>query len=506
MVSYDLIREDRTPVLVGGGQLTQRDVDPAASRGPLEMMVETARRAAADAGVGPGLLRAVDSVAVVNVLTWEYGNAPRLLAERIGAHPTEEIYTRFGGDTPQRLVNETAAKIAAGRVRLALLAGGEALSTLAKASQARIELPWVSGGEGSPTVVGDARPALSEQEIAHGIEAPAHVYPLFETALRARYGRGVADHVSCLGVLCSRLSAVAASNPYAWFRHERTAAEVATPTSDNRIVGFPYTKYMNAVINVDQSAALLMASVAAARALAIPEDRWVYLWASAEATDRWFLSDRHHYHGSPAMRAAGGRALAAGGIDIGSVAYFDLYSCFPSALEIARDMLGIREDDPRALTVTGGLPYAGGPVNNYTMHAIVTMMEKLRAAPGTLGLITALGWYMTKHAIGIYSSAPPARPWHWTEAYDDAIHGTGRVPSLAVEANGRGVVETCTVVHDREGLPKLGIVIGRLDDGRRFIANTPEDRTAFEALMVDTAVGQRGRVAATDGVNRFSPE
>jgi len=283
-------------------------------------------------------------------------------------------------------------------------------------------------------------------------------------------------------------------------------AEIATPAPDNRIVGFPYTKYMNAVINVDQSASVLMTSIAGARALRVPEDRWVYLLASAEGTDRWFVSDRRDYHSSPAMRAAGERALEAAGITVDSVTHLDLYSCFPAALQITRDMLGMTEDDPRALTVTGGLPYAGGPVNNYTMHAIATMIKKIRKEPGAVGLVTGLAWYMTKYAVGIYGAERPARSWQRAEAYDDAVHGTAAVPSLSVEANGRGVIETCTVLHDREGMPKRGIVVGRLDDGRRFIANTPDERVALDVLMADDAVGRRGRVAAADGINLFRPE
>jgi acetyl-CoA C-acetyltransferase len=272
------------------------------------------------------------------------------------------------------------------------------------------------------------------------------------------------------------------------------------------MVGFPYTKYMTAVINVDQSAALLMTSVAGARALQVPEDRWVYPLASAEGTDRWFVSDRPNYHSSPAMRVAGERALAAAEITIDNVTHLDLYSCFPSAVQITRDMLGMTEDDPRTLTVTGGLPYAGGPVNNYAMHSIATMIQRLRRDPGTVGLVTALGWYMTKYAVGVYAAGQPARPWRRAEYYDDAAHGTEPAPALSVEANGRGVIETCTVVHDREGKPARGIVVGRLDDGSRFIAVTPEDPTAVEALMGDHVVGQRGHVRTADGFNLFNPD
>src|SRR5262249_34257565 len=283
-----------------------------------------------------------------------HGTPPRLLAERLGIHPAEELYTTVGGSTPQWLVNETAARIASGRVGLALLAGAEAVRTVMRARKARVRLRWSSGGQGPPSVVGDARGGTSEHEIEHGFMLPTQIYPLFENALRARAGRGLDDHAAMLGALCSRLSAVAANNPYAWFRDARSADEIATIASANRMIGFPYPKMMNAIIEVDQAAAVLMTSVAEARALGIPQDRWVYLWGTGQAHDRWFVSERVDYTSSPAIREAGRQALDAAGIAVDRVDHLDLYSCFPAAVQIGRDMLGIAADDPRPLTPPAG--------------------------------------------------------------------------------------------------------------------------------------------------------
>jgi len=495
---------EHAPVLVGAGQVTQRNVSPERSLGPLELMVAAARLAAADARIGEQVLRAIDSVAVVNIIAWHYGNAPRLLAEQLGAHPREEIYTTMGGNTPQSLVNQTAAKIAAGRVRVALLAGAEAVYSYRRARRAGVTPPWVSGGEGSPTSVGDARPGTSDHEVANGFQAPVQIYPLFENALRAAGGLDLAAHRERLGALCSRFSHIAAANPYAWFRTPRSAEEIATPSPANRLIGFPYTKYMNAVMDVDQSAAVLMTSAGHARALGIPPERWVYLWGAAEGTDRWFISERRDYFTSPALRAAGERAFASAGVSVERIRYFDLYSCFPVAVQLAAAMLGIGAEDERPLTVTGGLPYAGGPGSNYSMHAIATMMDRLRADPAALGLVTALGWYVTKHAVGIYSTAEPATPWRATEPYDDAL-GPPTAPALAHDAAGRARIETYTVMHDRDGVPMRGLVISRLDDGRRILANTPEDREVLEGLMAAEGVGRAGRVETCGGLARFEP-
>lgn len=502
-----MTHDDRTPILVGAGQLTQRDAEPSAALEPLAMMVETARRAAADAGSDARLLARLDSVAVVNILAWQYGNAPGLLADRLDARPAQQIYTTVGGNTPQWVVNETATQIAAGRVRLALIAGAESVYTLLRARRSQTPLQWTTGGHSAPTIIGATRQGSSDHELNHGLHMPTTIYPLFENALRAHYGNSLAGHQHQLGELCARFSAVAAQNPNAWFQQARSAAEIARVTPKNRLIGFPYPKYMNAIMEVDQSASLLMTSVGTARELGIHPSRWVYLWGCADAHDSWFVSERVNYHSSPAIRTAGERALATAGVEIGDIDFFDLYSCFPSAVQIGRDMLGIAAADQRPLTVTGGLPYHGGPGNNYVTHAIATMMERLRATPGSKGLVSGLGWYITKHSIGIYSTQPPEHPWRREDpaTYQSELDRMPH-PELVVAANGRGVIETYTVIHDRDSTPMRGIVIGRLEDGRRFLANTRGDRAVLEELMAREAIGRRGTVTAAAGGNTFELE
>jgi acetyl-CoA C-acetyltransferase len=492
---------------VGAGQCVQRDVAPAQALEPVALMETAARRAAEDAGAGGArLFAAVDRVAVVNVLSFPYGNAPRALAERMGAHPREEIYTTIGGNTPQWLVNAMAARIAAGEADVVLLAGAEAVRTVSRARRAGVTLAW-GGGDGTATVVGDAREGSNAHEAAHGLVLPTAIYPLFENAIRARRGWTLAEHRRRLGVLCSRLAAVAAEHPQAWFRDRPTPEEITTVGPENRMIAFPYPKRMNAVMEVDQGAAVILTSAGRARALGIDPARFVYLWGSADAHDHWWVSERVDLATSPAIRAAGTAALAAAGVTIADVEIVDLYSCFPCAVEIARDMLGIPDDDPRPLSVTGGLPYFGGPGNNYSLHAIATMCDRLRAKPGTLGLVTALGWYLTKHAIGVYGAAPPPRPWAPldTPSLQRQLDAEP-APVLVPAPDGAGTIETYTVVYDRDGVPVRGIVVGRLDDGRRFLANTPADRALLEALTEEEAIGRRGRVGPGDGgVNRFEP-
>lgn len=497
--------DEELPIIVGVGQVTQRP-ETERPREPLALMAEAARVAETDAGAGD-LLHALDSVRIINILSWPSRAPPQDLSRALGVAPREQIYTHVGGNTPQWVVNETAERIHDGEVSLALVAGADCMYSLRRARKQGIDLGWSPRGTPAPDI-GDGRPGSSPEELRHGATVPTRIYPLFENALRARYGRSIEEHQRADGELMAGFSAVAAAHPNAWFAEAKSAAEIATVTPENRYIGFPYTKYMNAIMDVDQGAALLMTSVRHARRLGIGEDRWVYLHGCAEATDHWFISERENYYSSPAIRACGERALSMAGVTIDDMTHLDLYSCFPSAVQIGRDMLGIAQDDPRPLTVTGGLPYFGGPGNSYVTHSIATMVERLRADRDAIGLVTANGWYVTKHATGVYAAHPPEREWRRADPREDQARIDARPkPALATNPSGAAVVETYTVIFDRDGAPELAIVIGHTNDGARFIANTPPDTALMSSMTKQEFVGRRGRVSqAPDRRNIFSPD
>jgi len=493
------------PVLIGAGQLTNHPKTLGDAIEPLEMMERVARKAADDAGA-QGLLEKLDSVQVVNILSWSYEDAPGMLAARVSAEPKHTVYSPIGGETPQHLINETAQAIVEGRIRLALLAGVEAMESRRLARKLDEKLPWERGTP--QRVDGENRPGFTETEARHGAATPTRVYPLFENATRADLGLSVVQHQQRLGELCSRFTSVAAGNPYAWFPEARSPEDIATVRPDNRIVGFPYPKLMNAIMEVDQAAAVIMTGSETARELGIPEDRWVYLHGCGDATEKWFVSERVNYHSSPAIRAVTQRALGMAGIGADDVAMFDVYSCFPSAVQMGLDALGVKPDDLRPLTVTGGLPYAGGPGNNYVMHSVATMAQRLRESPGDYGLVTGLGWFATKHSAGVYSARLPEEEWRRTDPTVDqrGIEAMAS-PPFVEQADGDATVETYTVIFNREGQPEQGIVIGRLDNGTgaRFFANTPPDRDLMLAMTREEFVGRRGKVRTEDVRNVFEP-
>ncbi len=494
---------ERLPVLVGAGQLTHRTRDVAELREPLDLMADAARRAIADAGAA-ALAHRIDSVRVVNMISASHPDPAAALAARLDLAPGERLYTALGGNGPQWLVNRTADDLAAGRIRAALLAGAEAMHALRIAAQHRASLPWTRR-YGQPAMIGDTRQGSHPDEWNHGAQMPAQIYPLFEIALRAHERRTPADHAARLAALCASFSRVAARHACAWFRDLKTAAEIGTVSAANRMIAYPYPKYMNAIINVDQAAAVVMTTAAEARALGIPATRCVHLHGAGECHDHWFIKDRVSFHDSPALTAALELALGQAGVAASDLGPIDVYSCFPIAIEVAARALGVEADGSRPLTVTGGLPYFGGPGNNYAMHAIATMIDRLRAEPGAFGVVSAVGWYLTKHAAGVYGVAPPGRPWARPdlERRQRAIDATPHPPAVAA-AEGAARVETYTVVHDREGAPESAIVVARLLDGRRVFTNVDPDRDLFATLEREEMVGAAGTVTtAADGRNRF---
>ena len=485
--------DPRTPVLIGAGQLLQR-VPPDDALEPVDMIAEAARRAADDAGV-PAVLHAIDSVRIVSLLSWRYVNHAALVAARIGASPRETAYTSMGGNTPQTLVNKTAMAISRGELDVALIGGAEAWRTRMAHRKQDTKPSWTVEPEGTAAhvVLGDELPMTHPAEVARGIVMPVQLYPVFENAIRGAAGRSVDDHLRVISELWARFSQVAAANPYAWIQDAKTAEQIRTASPDNRMVGFPYTKMMNSNNDVDQAAALLMCSVEAAQRFGVPEDRWVFPLAGTDAHDTPAVSNRENLHSSPAIRVAGRRAFELAGIGVDDVKHVDLYSCFPSAVEIGAMELGLNLE--RQLTVTGGLSFAGGPWNDYVTHSIATMAGVLRADPGSIGLCTANGGFTTKHAIGLYSTTPPRDGFRWEDVQSD-VDASTTPRELAEEHEGPVTIESYTVMHERDGSMASTIVPCLTPEGHRtWTVSTDTD--LMKAMTTDDLIGRSA--TARDG-------
>ncbi len=454
------------PVLVGIAQLEQRVDGPAIAKEPIELMIDAVHAAAADAGSSE-LLNA-SAVRVVRGI-WPYQNPAKAVAEAIGNPNAETGLTPFGGNFVQTTVNKSCLDIQAGKHDVIIITGAECGNTQAKAARANLELEWQEL-PGTPDVwMGEEVEMRHPAEKAIRLGRPIQIYPIFEIALRHHLGLGVEEHLQKVSELWAGFSAVAADNPHAWIRDAKSAEEIRTASAVNRPVSFPYPKFMNSNNNVDQGAALILCSQDKAKALGIPAEKWVYPWAGTDAHDHYFVSNRDNLYSSPGIRFAGGRCLELANTEVGELAMVDVYSCFPVAVQVAAAELGLDVNKP--LTVTGGLTWAGGPLNNYVMHSIARMAELLRTQPGERGLITANGGYLTKHAFGVYSTEAPSQPFQHEDlqAKVDATYKR----EVVEQHHGQAQVEGYSVMYGAEG-PDKAFVACRLDDGRRVWAVNDE--------------------------------
>lgn len=472
--------DPRTPVLVGYGQVNQYDENTGGE--PVDLM-EAAAREAADARV----LEAVDAVRIVNLLSVRYRDPGLLLAQRIGAPGAVTRYTPIGGNVPQSLVNQACLDIQQGRSDVVLIAGGETWRTRTRLKARGERLTGTEQDESVPLAPSDPEFTMAgPAELRIGLVAPSHVYPMFEQALRIAAGETLEGHRRRIGELWARFSQVAAGNPHAWSREAVPAEQIWQPGPDNRMISWPYTKLMNSNNMVDQGAALILTSVGKAEALQIPKERWVFPYAGTDVHDTYLIGERASFSGSPAIRIAGQRALELTGLGIDDIDTVDVYSCFPSAVQVAARELGLGLDDAeRPLTVTGGLTFAGGPWNNYVSHSIATMAEQLVANPGQVGLITANGGYLTKHSFGVYSTQPPAHEFRWENVQSEV----DAEPTVVAEDDwsGTGTVESWTTPVTRDGVPEKVFVSVRTPSGSRALAVIADASQAEASTREDLA-------------------
>jgi acetyl-CoA C-acetyltransferase len=498
-------RDPRAPCLIGVGRKTWHPADtgPEGAPEPLKMWEEVARAAADDAGA-PGALTDLESLGVVYCQSWDYDDPAGRLAERLGAEPADSLYTGIGGSVPQVQLSELAGAVRRDGLDLALVVGAEALATLRRIKKAGEKPQWSFKPE-------ERRPFPFEApfhpaEVAHSVFQAFLTFAVFDNALRGHLGIGLDEHRSSLGRLLAPMTDIAAADPVnAWFPIARTPDELSVATADNRMVAYPYTKLMISIMDVDMAAAVLLASDAKADELGVPLDRRVYLRGWGYAQDPHYVAERRQLWRSPAMGVASRAALAGAGVGIDEVAHLDLYSCFASSVNFAADALGLDREavtaGKRPLTVTGGLPYHGGPGSNYMTHAIAAMADRLRADPGAYGLTSGVGMHMTKHAYGLWSSSPgPVTPPDPDALARELAADLEVVPITDVVDPGGAdaIVAAYTVLHGRDGAPEWGVLVCDLADRSRCYARLDDAEALAEAERQEL-VGRTVHLSPTEG-------
>ncbi|MDA9502697.1 acetyl-CoA acetyltransferase [Bradyrhizobium sp. CCBAU 11357] len=490
--------EDRIPVIVGIGEIVDRPKEITDGLEPLDLLEQALRRAEQDAGAK--LLGQVQSLDVVNFLSWRYRDPEQLLAQRLGISPAHCYYGPVGGESPIRYIHEAAKRIARGECSVAAVCGAEAQSTATKAERAGIKLPWTPFAH---DVEEPKRGAAFQKPLAVklGVFRPVTVYPFYEAASSAHWGQTPREAMAESGTLWSRYSEAAAQNPNAWLKRRYAPEEITTPTADNRLIAWPYNKLMVANPSVNMGGALLLTSLAKARAAGVAEDKLVYPLggASAEEPRDYLLRDQFYESHPQNAVLKSVMNLAGGGNKFDAI---ELYSCFPCVPKMARRTLGLGPDVQP--TVTGGLTFFGAPLNTYMTHAACAMVRRVRDG-ARLGLLYGQGGFVTKHHALVVSKTPPREALaQETSVQDEADRNKRAVPEFVTEASGKGKVESFTVLYGRGDDVEHGVVMLRTEDDRRTLARIPASDGATLAHLLDmdrTPVGSLGEIAmAEDGV------
>ncbi len=469
------MRDPHRPVIVG---IAEAKVDSDDPIDPYHWLASLVREAGVDAGA-PGAITAIDTVALVEVAAWKLAAPATHLSGLLGASAPTRMVGATGGNAGQALMNQVCERIQSGQSQIALVGGVERLGARMRSGRTGTWLDWESEAPDLPPdpIFGSMREGTAPDEMAAGAHMPLDIYPLMETARRHRLDMSVEEYDQFLGTLISQCSQVAAQHPVAWHRNPLTPEEAVQVTEKNRMISAPYRRCMVADIGVDQAAAILLMSEECADSYGIPQDRRVYPIAGAEAVETYWFTRRAALDASPALDAAAATALRLGGIcldrAIGNedIARFNLYSCFPVALSMGAKAFGIPDPtkSDRPLTLTGGLARFGGPASNYATHGIVAMARAAREHPTDLGIATALGWYATKHAVGLYSGTPGTGGFQIERLADRPETEVEIVPPVA---NVMGTVEGSTAIFDREGTPTRSLLSARTEDGKRFLVRS----------------------------------
>jgi acetyl-CoA C-acetyltransferase len=491
--------EDRIPVIVGVGEITDRPKEIADGLEPLALLEEALKRAEADSG--GKLLGEIDSLDIVNFLSWRYRDPEKQLSVRLGIKPQHAYYGPVGGESPIRYLHEAAKRIARGECSVAAICGAEAQSTATKAERAKVDLPWTPFAH---DVEEPKRGAAFQKPMAVklGVFRPITVYPFYETATAARWGQSPREAMAESGELWSTYSNVASQNPSAWLRKRFAPEEITTPTPDNRLIAWPYTKLQVANPTVNMGGAILMTSLAKARAAGVPEDRLIHVWGGASAEEPRDYLIRDQFYESHPQNAVLNAVMDLAGGDGKAFDAIELYSCFPCVPKMARRTLGLGADVQP--TVTGGLTFFGAPLNTYMTHAACAMVRKLRNG-AKLGLLYGQGGFVTKHHGLVLSRQAPQGPLAQdTSVQAEADRHRGAVPEFVTEAGGKGSVESFTVIYGRGGEVEHGVVMLRTEANARALARVPanDGPTLAHLLNMDrTPVGSVGDiVTADDGV------
>lgn len=478
-----------TPVLVGVAAVQQKDPDHTQALEPLALMAKALTDAAADAGA-PALLSSADEILVPKGI-WGYSDPARLLAAAFQAPEATTVYAEIGV-SQQTLLTRACQRIANGEARVVLVTGAEAKYRSLCASKAGAEAPETLQEGAEPDVKLLPEDELwSEVESAAGLGMPVGYYAIMDSALRYKQGLSPGQHRDQMAQMYQRFSEIAAGNPDAWSDEPVNADYIRDASAGNRMLAWPYTKLHNSQWNVNQGAGLILCSAATAESMGVDRSRWVFPRAFAESNFMSVVASRGDLGGCPGFRIAGEVAMQRVGLKFDDISLRELYSCFPYAVRSQLQEFGMAAGGD--LSVTGGMTFGGGPLNNFVFQATVRMAQLLRDRPEEVGLVTTVSGMLTKQGVALWSALPSADGWVFDDV-TEAVRQAADIRELVPNHDGVGTIAGYTVLYQGDQ-PWRAVAVFDLQGNLRTVAYS-EDAQIISRLLQEEGCGQSFQLGA----------
>lgn len=470
---------DNNPIIVSAAAIKQKIEDPRTAKEAAQLMADCCRAAAAKIDC-PALLSECEEISVPQGM-WGYQNPAGLIKADIGNSCASTVFAKIGV-LQQGLFNRACQRIQDGEIDIAIVAGGEAKYRNLQAMIQGVEVSDSESLEVADTVIEPDEELWLAAESNAGLGMPVGYYALMDSAWRHRHGKSVEQHRDEVAELYQRLSETAMANEQAWTRSGVEAEFIRNPSKKNPMLAYPYTKLHNSSWNVDQASALIFCSIKKARALGIDEKHWIYPASSTESNLMQAVSSRDDLSRSFGAFHAGKKALSLANIDINDVDCVELYSCFPIAvLGFAEELNILARKD---LTVTGGMPFAGGPLNNFVLQSTVRMLEVMQQQQKNYGLVSNVSGLNTKQAFSLYSREPRAFVMADVTA---AVIADSPQREVLEDYSGAATIVAFTVLYDKQGAERL-LVIAENAAQQRCLAYS-QDTSLIEYALAHDLIG-----------------
>ena len=416
---------------------------------------------------------------------WRYRDPGKWIAKNNDFKNIPTTYVTKIGVLQQNLINEACLKIENGEINASIILGGEARYKQLRSVIEKKEYFETKLDENPDFYIKAKEDLYGDEELEELGAMAVGYYATMETALRKNDNENIEEHQNNIASMYEEFSKVASNNEDAWLDHPYSKKEILETSKKNKMLAYPYNKLHCTSWNVNQSAALIICSEELANKLEIDNKKRVYPISSSENNHMIAIQQRPKLYESLGMiYAAKSINRMMEQLDIRLDAY-DLYSCFPAAVKMFSKSLELGSELPK--TITGSMPYAGGPLNSFVIHSTVKMIQKIRALEARHGLVTGVSGMMTKQSFCVWG-----KEYQEQFIFDDVTE-RAKLDEKPVElsniAEGEGEIIGYTIIEGSEHAYKAVLYLDDEKKHRKVVSSL--DKNFINLLMEEEWVGKK---------------